>query len=595
MSTNPSIPQNDREKRDDVAIEHVKRLHRPSLLKDPTILFDTSSTNDRLPSSMDISRTEENACNTLRQLPVVSFREDVFGETVSGREHVSIDQQLTWLIPAIADLEQIKKMSSFVQKDGYPFLIKQLMKNSGIYAIASCLSPLISLVLAPFLTYHLSRGDYGVLIVLGTTIALLTGLTQCGQGNAFFWAYHNVASSIQERRMILSTMILLLLAISLGVTIVIECAIDWISYVFLYGNAYDNVIRIAALVVFTQNMTIPTFSWLRVECRAGLFGVLSLCNLCINLGLTLFFVGILQWGISGALLAICCGYAAVIICSIPSMYRHLSWHFHWLVAKRLLAFGLSTVPGLLSVWILQLSDRYLLIYFGSLSETASYSVAYTLGNVMGPIIITPFSLAWYSAMYRIAQKRNAKDIFRLIFRWYGFLVLLIAFCVALFAKGVLEWFFPNGYSSAASIIPFIALSNVFYGIFEVFTVGVSLQGKHRLNLVGLPIAAILNVVCNIVLIPKYGVTGAACATLAAYIVLALIAYFVNQRIYPIHFEVGLFCLALCLGIIGYVGIVMWVRNQSSSMRWVGSDGIVCLYAGILIVLGKIPERNWLKK
>jgi O-antigen/teichoic acid export membrane protein len=173
--------------------------------------------------------------------------------------------------------------------------------------------------------------------------------------------------------------------------------------------------------------------------------------------------------------------------------------------------------------------------------------------------------------------------------------LLIAFCVSLFAKDVLTWFFPHAYDSAASIIPFIALSNVFYGIFEVFTVGVSLQGKHRLNLLGLPIAAIFNVVCNVVLIPQYGVSGAAVATLAAYIVLALIAYFVNQRIYPVHFEIGLFCLALCLGIIGYVGIVMWVYDRSPSIRWVSSGGIVCLYAGILIVLGRIPERNWSKK
>ena len=129
MSTIPLMPQHDREERDDVSVEHVKLLHRPSLLKDPTTLFDTPGTNDKLSSSTNFARTEKNAHIMFRQLPEVPFREDVFGATMSGREYISIDQQLTWLIPAIANLERIKKMSSFVKKDSYSSLIKQLVKN----------------------------------------------------------------------------------------------------------------------------------------------------------------------------------------------------------------------------------------------------------------------------------------------------------------------------------------------------------------------------------------------------------------------------------------------------------------------------------
>jgi hypothetical protein len=40
---------------------------------------------------------------------------------------------------------------------------------------------------------------------------------------------------------------------------------------------------------------------------------------------------------------------------------------------------------------------------------------------------------------------------------------------------------------------------------------------------------------------------------------------------------------------------MWVYDRSPSIRWVSSGGIVCLYAGILLMLGRIPERIWLKK
>jgi O-antigen/teichoic acid export membrane protein/O-antigen ligase len=596
MATVPPMSQNDENKKNDVSVRYTKRLYKPSLLKDPKTLFDAYGANTIPSFSVIPSDDNENTQNLSRQSPGVPFFEARLESNFSSKEHISTDQQLTWLIPALGNLERIKKMSpSIMQNDGYALLIRQLMKDSGIYAIVSCLSPLISLLLAPFLTHQLSRGDYGVLVMLNTTIVLLTGLTQCGQGNAFFWAYHNEASSVQGRRLVLSTMVVLLLSISLGVTVLIEGASSWLSHWLLHSSTYVSLIRIAALVMFMQNMTVPILSWLRLEGRVGLFFALSLCNLCINLGLTVFLVGMLQWGISGALLAVGAGYAGMIVCTLPLIDYHIQWHFQWTMARRLLTFGLSTVPGLLSIWILQLSDRYFLIYFGSLSQAANYAVAYTLGNVMGPLIITPFSLAWYASIYNIARKKNAKDIFRLIFRWYGFLVLLIAMCISLFAKDMLEWFFPRAYDTVASIIPFIALSNTFYGIFEIFTVGVSLQGKQRLNLLFLPLAAVINIGCNVVCIPLYGVSGAAVSTLIAYIVLALIAYCVNQQIYPVPFEIGLFGLALCLGCSEYLGVVLWMHYQSSSMSWISSGAVVCLYAGTLIVLGRIPARNRSKK
>jgi hypothetical protein len=133
MSTDPLIPQND------ASIRHTTRLDRPSFLKDPKTLFDTSK---------------------------VKF---------SDGEDISNDQQLTWLLPAVSHLERINKKESFAkQKNGHPLLIWQVIKDSGICAIVSCLSPLISLLLTLFLIHHLSRGDYAVLVILNTAVVLLS-------------------------------------------------------------------------------------------------------------------------------------------------------------------------------------------------------------------------------------------------------------------------------------------------------------------------------------------------------------------------------------------------------------------------------------
>src|SRR5579859_7862859 len=88
--------------------------------------------------------------------------------------------------------------------------LRGLIKSSGIYAIASVASPLVSLVLAPFLTHHLSPSEYGILTILNTLIGLVAGITQLGLGSAFFRAYSYDYTSHRDRRDVLATVTVLL-------------------------------------------------------------------------------------------------------------------------------------------------------------------------------------------------------------------------------------------------------------------------------------------------------------------------------------------------------------------------------------------------
>ena len=82
-----------------------------------------------------------------------------------------------------------KQASSGAQ--GYLSLALDMVKSSGIYALGALASPLISLVLTPFLAHHLSPTDYGALSLLYTVIDLVTLITQLGVSSAFFRAYNS--------------------------------------------------------------------------------------------------------------------------------------------------------------------------------------------------------------------------------------------------------------------------------------------------------------------------------------------------------------------------------------------------------------------
>lgn len=506
-------------------------------------------------------------------------------------QHMSISEQPTWIIPIIPASSQLgKQASEHRTEQNYSTIIRTLIKSSGIYALSSLASPLLSLLLAPFLTHYLSHTSYGVLIILNTFLALMVGVTQLGIADAFFKSYNHDAKTEHERLAVLSTLTLLLVFISIPIALLVIVASSWLATLLLNGPAFTDAVKIVALIMLVQNLSIPGLVWLRAESRALPFSALSLCNLLVSGAVTIYLVVFLHFGIIGSLLGTGSGYLVIVVGTLPIVLLRTGLQLRLNIARELLAVGTPHVINLLSGWVLQLSDRYLLGHLGSFSLAASYAVAYSLGGVLSAVVITPFSMAWWVIIYSIAKQENATYIFRLIFRWFSMLLVFAAFGLSLAGISILNILFPPAYSSAAPIIPVIALSIMFSGIYVVFSLGVSLYGKTWITSIAVTIAAILNVVSNLLLIPHFGAMGAAIATLLSYVLLVILAYFVNRRLYPVPFEIKLFGFALLLGVGMYAGGDFLARGQHPLVAYGIHAGILLFYGGLLLLL-LISSRN----
>jgi O-antigen/teichoic acid export membrane protein len=479
--------------------------------------------------------------------------------------------------------------------ESYLPTMRGLIKSSGIYALSSLASPLVALVLAPFLTRHLSRADYGALAVLNVFIILASVITQLGIGPAFFRAYNWDFESQRDRFAVLSTSVILLSLVSISVAIAMMITAPWLAELLLNSASFSSSVRIAALVVPLQNLTLPGLLWLRAEKRATFFSILSIGNLLVTLSANILLVGVLHLGINGSLIATGGGYATVVICTLPVILLRVglrrSLHLRFDVAWNLVFFGMPIVFSAIASWFLNLSDRYLLSHLGSLAQAAGYTVAYTLGGVLTTVILSPFNLAWPPMMYEIAKREEAAHIFQLVFRWFGIVLLFATFALSLLSKGVLDILFPPEYHAVAPIIPIIALSYMFYGVYLVFTVGVYIRRRTWLIVIFTTFAALVNLGLNIVLIPRHGPIGAAVSTLLAFILLALVAYIANQRIYPLPFEIGIFSLGLFAGVALFVGSSFIARTQETYVGWGISIGALALYGGCLMLLGKLPVKS----
>jgi hypothetical protein len=85
--------------------------------------------------------------------------------------------------------------------------------------------------------------------------------------------------------------------------------------------------------------------------------------------------------------------------------------------------------------------------------------------------------------------------------------------------------------------------------------------------------------------------GAASSTLLAYGLLLLIAYQVNQRLYPVPFEISTFLLKLVIGIALYIGSSLLAQNQLPLLAITIQAATCLLYAGLLLILTLSPVKQ----
>jgi O-antigen/teichoic acid export membrane protein len=94
------------------------------------------------------------------------------------------------------------------------------------------------------------------------------------------------------------------------------------------------------------------------------------------------------------------------------------------------------------------------------------------------------------------------------------------------------------YQAAAAVVPIVALTGLCEGFRYVVTVGIAFQKRPIIRSGAMGVAAVVNVVLNILLIPRHGMVGAAWAMLAGFVTMIVIEFVVSRRFYPIPYQYG---------------------------------------------------------
>jgi O-antigen/teichoic acid export membrane protein len=232
--------------------------------------------------------------------------------------------------------------------------------------------------------------------------------------------------------------------------------------------------------------------------------------------------------------------------------------------------------------MLTMADRYFLLLLASDVEVGLYSLGYKLGLVIQALLVGPFQLAWLPFLFSTAKEKRADEAYSRVFTYFVLVALFAALVISVLAKEVLIVMAKPAFRDAYKVVPLVAASYVMWGCYDILAVGIYLEGKTKYLALLVSGAAVLNLGLNFLLIPDYGMMGAAAATLASYALLPAGAYFVSRRYRTVHYEWARVIKILLAVALICVASVFVDRSHSAL-----SSHMSAMYAHIIVGVSKV--------
>ena len=412
--------------------------------------------------------------------------------------------------------------------------LSRLAKGSMIYGMGSAFQRFLGLLLLPFFTRVLSPQEYGVVALIGLVTVAVTGLFNLGTGNSMGVLYFERDSVAEKHRVIWSTALLLAVNCAVVLTLLMLAA-PYICLAVFESTEHTNLLRIAFTSIAIATILEPFYAQLRFEDQAPKFALLVVTVTTTGAILSVVLVIGLRWGVTGLLLATLLAQIVSAVLVAGYVARHLVPGLDTSLFLPLARIGFPSIFGIFAFLVIDYMDRQMLQRMIGLDAVGVYSVGYNLALAM-MVAVSAFGMAWppfYTSF--IKRQDDAKVLFGKILKYYLILFGMLTVLFFAAAKPVVTILAPE-FAFASQIIGLVAAAYMLKGAYLILLPGIAFAKKFFWQSAVEWAAAIANVGLNLVMIPKFGIVGAAAATLASYALMAALIWLVARRFLTVHYQ-----------------------------------------------------------
>lgn len=459
--------------------------------------------------------------------------------------------------------------------------VKSIFSHSMIYGVGNIASKVIGFLMIPVYTRFLTPADYGTIELIDLVLAVAGLILYDLIVEAIFRFYYKY-DDVLNKKEVISSALIAHGCISIVIAGVGLAMVDQIATLVFGSDEYSPFFVISFVsFIFMQLNSIP-MSYLRIKQKPWMFIGVSMASLILALSLNIYLIVFRNMGIYGVLYSGLISNGCLALFLVIKTFAEVGFRFSVKKVVAMFKYGAPMILSGAGMFSLNFSNRFFLAKYALLSDVGLFALGSRFGFMIRALVIGPFLNSWDAKIFKIAKEKDAKAIFARTLTYFVYVVIFIGLCMSVLIKDILTIMATPSFYDAHKIVPVLCLGYIFIGFYYHFYIGFLLKDKTVYIGIIVGIAALLNLILNLVLIPISGIIGAAWALTISYFTMSFVAYILAYRVYFIKYEWNRILKISCVALILYYASKMVIVDS------------IILSVGIrsLILLG-YPTTLWI--
>ena len=467
----------------------------------------------------------------------------------------------------------------------------QLVKNTVIIAIGKLSTQVLSYILLPLYTAKMAVGEYGTYDFVCTISLFLCPIITLLMEESMFRFLIDAKNKGDMKKIISQTIIYT----AIGILIFIPLAIIVLNTATTYSASF-----IAIFITFViSNILISLSNALaRGLSRIKLY---SFSNFILGIGtLILTIIVLIVKPSAGGLLmanAVANIATALIIFAILHLGRYIG-KLNKPLMKQMVNYSFPLVPNSISWSIINMSDRIILTKMVSSEANGIYAMANKFPNIIN-VLYGYFYTAWKESAAKIVKEDNKQEYYNTIYHDTKRFIFAVTICLIAVMPFAFPIFINKNYDAAYIYIPIIMIATYFSNLSSFYGGIFSAYKDTKIMGTTTFIAAMINLVIDLIFVNKFEIYAACFSTLIA----DLIVYFYRKQKLKKYMDLKelkwagpaiittFICLCYYLRYIpGVSNVTYWIFNVISLLVAI-SYSIAINYGNIQIILNKVKTHK----